>query len=90
MAYHVPVLLDEVVQELVSDPDGVYLDATAGGGGHSGALLKSLSCRGMLWAVDRDSDAVDEVRSSLGGDRRPGCGHVAVAGESIRGIGEAR
>ena len=32
MAYHEPVLLDEVVQELVSDPDGVYLDATAGGG----------------------------------------------------------
>lgn len=70
MAYHEPVLLDRVVQELVSDPDGIYLDATAGGAGHSSALLESLSCRGTLWAVDRDPDAVDEVRSSLGGDRR--------------------
>jgi len=48
----------------------MYLDATAGGAGHSGALLSSLSPKGTLWAVDRDPDAIEQVRASLGDDHR--------------------
>ena len=70
MAYHEPVLCDRVIRELVSDRDGMYLDATAGGAGHSGALLRSLSPKGTLWAVDRDPDAIEQVRASLGDDHR--------------------
>ena len=70
MAYHEPVLRDRVVQELVSDRDGIYLDATAGGAGHSRALLRSLSPKGTLWAVDRDPDAIEQVRAFLGADQR--------------------
>ena len=70
MAYHEPVLRDRVVQELVSDRDGIYLDATAGGAGHSRALLRSLSPKGKLWAVDRDPDAIEQVRAFLGADQR--------------------
>lgn len=67
--YHKPVLLKESVDALVSSPDGVYADATFGGGGHSREILSRLSDRGKLIAFDRDADAVergfDDPRFSL-------------------------
>ncbi len=55
--YHNPVLLKESVVALVLNPDGVYADATFGGGGHSREILGRLSSKGRLIAFDRDADA---------------------------------
>jgi 16S rRNA (cytosine1402-N4)-methyltransferase len=65
MVFHVPVMVDEVVRGLVVDPEGIYLDATVGGGGHSRAILAGLRGRGRLIAVDRDSEAVREAEKCL-------------------------
>lgn len=70
MPYHVPVLVKEVVEGLVVDGAGIYLDATAGGGGHSAALLAALAPDGLLVAVDRDDEAVRAAGERLAGDRR--------------------
>ncbi|MDE2811564.1 MAG: 16S rRNA (cytosine(1402)-N(4))-methyltransferase RsmH [Gemmatimonadota bacterium] len=70
MAYHVPVMVEEVVAGLVADPDGAYADATTGGGGHSWALLQALSPKGRLLAVDRDREAVAAARARLAADTR--------------------
>ena len=56
--YHNPVLLNESIDALVRNRDGVYADATFGGGGHSRAILAALSETGRLFAFDRDSDAL--------------------------------
>lgn len=57
MEYHNPVLLKESVDELVTNPDGVYIDVTFGGGGHSLEILERLSDKGRLIAFDQDLDA---------------------------------
>ena len=72
MAYHIPVMVEEVVAGLVADPDGAYVDATAGGGGHSWALLQALGPKGRLLAVDRDREAHRGRTSEVGG-RYAGC-----------------
>lgn len=56
--YHTPVLLDESVSALVTDPSGIYIDATFGGGGHTAEILSRLSGDGRVIAFDRDSDAI--------------------------------
>lgn len=56
MRYHIPVLLKESIQGLIIDPEGVYVDATFGGGGHSREILKELKS-GRLFAMDQDSEA---------------------------------
>ena len=56
--YHIPVLLAESVSALVTNPDGIYADATFGGGGHTAAILSRLNDGGKLIAFDRDSDAL--------------------------------
>ena len=56
--YHNPVLLNESIDALVWNRDGIYADATFGGGGHSRAILAALSEKGRLFAFDRDSDAL--------------------------------
>ena len=56
--YHNPVLLDRSVEDLVTNPDGIYVDVTFGGGGHSRKILKYLSPEGKLFAFDQDQDAV--------------------------------
>ena len=67
--YHVPVLLKESVDALITNPSGTYIDATYGGGGHSAEILSRLSPEGRLIAFDRDSDAIagraDDPRLTL-------------------------
>jgi 16S rRNA (cytosine1402-N4)-methyltransferase len=58
MEYHNPVLLKETVDGLNIHPDGVYVDVTFGGGGHSREILKRLGPNGKLFAFDQDKDAV--------------------------------
>jgi 16S rRNA (cytosine1402-N4)-methyltransferase len=59
--YHIPVLLHEVIEHLNINPDGIYVDCTFGGGGHSKAILEKLSNKGMLVAFDQDEDAGKNV-----------------------------
>ncbi|MDT0689482.1 16S rRNA (cytosine(1402)-N(4))-methyltransferase RsmH [Salegentibacter sp. F188] len=58
MEYHKPVLLEETVRGLDIKPDGVYVDVTFGGGGHSREILKELGPGGKLYAFDQDKDAL--------------------------------
>ena len=61
MEYHNPVLLKESVDGLNIHPDGVYVDVTFGGGGHSKEILKRLGNKGKLFAFDQDSDALKNI-----------------------------
>jgi 16S rRNA (cytosine1402-N4)-methyltransferase len=63
--YHIPVLADRVLHYLVTTPDGIYADGTAGGGGHAELILSRLSPAGTLVCVDRDQDAIDFARTRL-------------------------
>jgi len=56
-AYHTPALLHECIEGLNINPDGVYVDVTFGGGGHSKEILKKLGKKGKLIAFDQDEDA---------------------------------
>ena len=56
MAYHIPVLLEECIDGLNIKPDGIYVDVTFGGGGHSREIIKKID-GGLLVGVDQDSDA---------------------------------
>jgi len=68
-AYHNPVLLDETVSGLNVDPNGIYVDVTFGGGGHSREILSHLGENGKLFAFDQDPDAlenrIDDPRFTL-------------------------
>ncbi len=61
MDYHQPVLLKECLDGLRIKPDGVYVDVTFGGGGHSKAILQQLSPKGKLFAFDQDKDAANNL-----------------------------
>lgn len=63
---HIPVLFQETIDSLQIQPDGVYVDCTAGGGGHSKAILERLSERGTLIAIDRDPEAIEILQTRLG------------------------
>ena len=56
--YHAPVLAREVVEGLVTDPNGVYVDGTLGGGGHTAALLAALGPGALVVGIDRDPEAL--------------------------------
>ena len=66
--YHIPVLLDESVSALISDPKGTYADVTFGGGGHTAGILSRLHDDGHVIAFDRDMDAI--TRAEAGKDPR--------------------
>ena len=59
--YHIPVLLNESVNALNIKPDGVYVDVTFGGGGHSRRIMECLGENGRLYAFDQDEDAAKNV-----------------------------
>ncbi|QXP62963.1 16S rRNA (cytosine(1402)-N(4))-methyltransferase RsmH [Polaribacter sp. HaHaR_3_91] len=61
MNYHNPVLLQESVDALAIKEDGVYVDVTFGGGGHSREILKRLGANGRLFGFDQDPDALDNI-----------------------------
>ena len=62
---HVPVLYDEVMETLAVKPDGIYVDGTVGGGGHSSGICERLSEKGTLIAVDRDTSALEAAGKRL-------------------------
>ena len=72
---HKPVLFDEAIASLAIQPDGIYIDGTAGGGGHSKAIASRLTT-GKLLSIDQDPDAIAVVRERLKGMK---CSLVAHA-----------
>ena len=64
---HIPVLFHETIDSLQIKPDGVYIDGTAGGGGHSQAILDRLTT-GTLLSIDQDPDAVSVVTHRFAGN----------------------
>jgi 16S rRNA (cytosine1402-N4)-methyltransferase len=67
---HTPVLLDEVLVALDIRPNGCYLDATFGRGGHTAAILERVGKEGRVIAIDRDPDAIRAGRERFGNDAR--------------------
>lgn len=67
--YHLPVMLEECLDGLNIRPDGIYVDVTFGGGGHSRGILHRLDENGRLYAFDQDTDAlansIDDSRFTL-------------------------
>ena len=78
---HTTVLLSEAVDALVTDPDGSYVDATFGRGGHSRALLARLGPSGRLLAFDKDPEALEEAE-------RVQDGRFSIRHESFAALGE--
>jgi len=64
---HISVLLDESVDALNINPEGIYADATLGGGGHSELILKRLSPKGIHIGIDRDIEAINAAKERLKG-----------------------
>ena len=62
--HHKPVLFDETIESLDIHPDGIYIDGTAGGGGHSEAIVRKLTT-GTLISIDQDPDAIEAVTQRL-------------------------
>ena len=82
--HHVSVLLNETVNSLQIEPDGVYVDCTAGGGGHSAAIAEKLGPQGKLIAIDRDPDAIKTLEARFAGNENVTVVHGHFF--SIRGI----
>ncbi|MBP7214489.1 MAG: 16S rRNA (cytosine(1402)-N(4))-methyltransferase RsmH [Candidatus Kapabacteria bacterium] len=57
--YHTPVLKEEAISYLINNPDGIYIDGTLGGGGHTSAILERLGNKGLVIAMDKDPDAIE-------------------------------
>ncbi|MBN1449084.1 MAG: 16S rRNA (cytosine(1402)-N(4))-methyltransferase RsmH [Bacteroidetes bacterium] len=68
--YHIPVLLEPAIEYLVGSPDGVYVDGTLGGGGHSFHLLRTLSAQGRVLGFDQDADAIRHAQTLFRNERR--------------------
>lgn len=56
--YHIPAMLEETLQGLITNKDGIYVDVTLGGGGHSRAILERLGTNGRLFSFDQDKEAI--------------------------------
>ena len=62
---HIPVLLKETIDGLNIKPDGIYVDGTIGGAGHSKEIIKKLSSKGFLIGIDRDEEALKAAKENL-------------------------
>ncbi|MDD2535743.1 MAG: 16S rRNA (cytosine(1402)-N(4))-methyltransferase RsmH [Macromonas bipunctata] len=80
---HCTVLLNEAVDALAVQPDGSYIDATFGRGGHSGLILSRLSSAGRLCAFDKDPQAVAQAEQLAAADAR-----FAIRHEGFKALGE--
>ncbi len=71
-AYHVPVMVEEVISFWFCTPDGLYVDGTIGGGGHTAALLERLSAEGCVIGMDVDPDALAHCRKRFAAEIQQG------------------
>ncbi len=63
--YHTPVLLKEVIELLITDKNGIYVDGTIGGGGHSEKILEALGEKGKLYGFDKDIEAIEYCKEKF-------------------------
>jgi len=90
MPGHVPVLKEEAVQLLLTDPNGTYVDATLGGGGHAAAILESLGVDGRLVGLDCDPAVLDNARANPPAPEPrfvAGRARFSQIGPALRGLG---
>ncbi len=62
---HIPIMIDEVIENLITDKEGIYVDCTLGFGGHSERILDNLSKKGTLIGIDRDMEAIKASEDRL-------------------------
>ena len=84
---HVPVLADAVLEFLAPRPGGVYVDATADGGGHVRAVLAASAPDGRVLGIERDPAMAELLAASMNGE--PGADRFALANADFRNLGEA-
>ena len=80
--YHIPAMLEETLQCLLTDREGIYVDVTLGGGGHSRAILERLGANGRLYSFDQDREAITNALEDKG-VRMGGDGQETSAGEDV-------
>ena len=81
---HVTVLLNEAVENLKIKPDGVYVDCTLGGGGHTRKILSQLNENGRLFSFDQDRTAIEYNQKSL--DNQLQSGKLTLVKDNFRNI----
>ena len=65
MEYHKPVLFDEVMENIISEGDAVYVDCTLGGGGHTEGILEKSSEGSKVIGIDQDKEAINFAKNKL-------------------------
>lgn len=81
--YHLPVLLSEAISYLITDKNGIYVDGTLGGGGHSQKILEALSDDGKLISFDKDIDAINHCSIKLAKYMAPSVHKFVLRNESF-------
>ncbi len=82
--YHLPVMLRETVEILITDKNGIYIDGTIGGGGHTAAILEKLGTGGKLFGFDKDPLAVKHCKARLKEEIHKG--RLRLSGESYEKV----
>ena len=67
---HIPVMLNECMDHLINEEDGIYIDGTLGGGGHSKEILARINNDGKLFSIDQDDEAIAAASARIGDDDR--------------------